>query len=125
MILGWFQIGVVIYLTLTPTPPEVMQFPYGDKISHLLTYTILMLWFCQIYGRLGARLLLALGFIVMGVTLEFLQGMGGVRMFEVADMAANAIGVVLGWMLASIGFSHLLSGFEYKFLIKQNGRQNV
>jgi len=40
----------------------------------------------------------ATGFILMGIALEFLQGMTGTRSFEVFDMVANSVGVALGWI---------------------------
>jgi VanZ family protein len=39
----------------------------------------------------------ALGFVAMGILIEFLQRMTGYRDFEVLDMVADAIGVLLGW----------------------------
>jgi glycopeptide antibiotics resistance protein len=57
-----------------------------------------MFLFCQIHAR---RLAYALGFTLMGVTLEFLQGMTGYRSFEVLDMAANTGGVALGWLIGN------------------------
>jgi glycopeptide antibiotics resistance protein len=38
----------------------------------------------------------------MGVGLEFIQGMLGYRTYEVFDMLANAIGVLLGWVAAML-----------------------
>ena len=40
------------------------------------------------------------GFIAMGVGLEFIQGMTDYRTYDVLDMAANSIGVLLGWGVA-------------------------
>ena len=37
----------------------------------------------------------------MGIALEFVQGWLGYRSFEVADMVANTIGVLLGLVIAS------------------------
>jgi glycopeptide antibiotics resistance protein len=59
---------------------------------------MLMYWFAQLYAK---RLFYALGFIAMGVALEFIQGMTPYRTFEYFDMVANAAGVLLGWALAN------------------------
>ena len=75
----------------------------GDKLGHLLAYGILMFWFCVLYRPLRARAFYAVGFIAMGIALEFVQGWLGYRSFEAADMAANAAGVAVGWGIASIG----------------------
>ena len=57
-----------------------------------------MFWFIQIYDRTPSRVRVALGLVLLGVTLEFVQGYGGERMFEVPDMIANTLGVALGWV---------------------------
>jgi VanZ family protein len=36
----------------------------------------------------------------MGIAIEFVQGATGYRSFEVMDMVADAIGVLLGWAAA-------------------------
>ena len=78
---------------------------YGDKISHLLAYATLMGWFGQLYLTFSKQLGLFLIFAAMGIGLEFLQGISGVRMFEYADMIANALGALLGWILSRTLFA--------------------
>jgi len=80
-----------------PKPPTI-DVAQGDKLGHFAAYGLLMFLFCQIYVR---RLAFALAFIAMGVGLEFLQGMTGYRTFDVFDMLANAVGVALGWLVAT------------------------
>ena len=96
--LGWAGVAAVIYLSLTPAPPRV-DVEGGDKLGHLLAYGTLTYWFCQFYIH-KARLAYALGFVAMGVALEFAQRATGYRSFEVADMVANALGVAAGWGMA-------------------------
>ena len=55
-----------------------------------------MFWFAFLYRRTPTRLGYAIGFVAMGVAIEFIQPFTG-RSFEVADMAADGIGVLLGW----------------------------
>ena len=76
------------------------QIEYGDKIGHLLAYASLTGWFSQLYVRFSTQLWIFLAFVLMGVGLEIIQGMGGVRMFEYADMLANTLGASLGWILS-------------------------
>ena len=100
----WFFTGIVltfivIYLSLTPHPPSLVSFDYGDKAGHLLAYGILTGWFGQLYTRRISQFWIFILFCLMGVTLEFAQDMGGVRMFEYADMLANCTGAALGWWL--------------------------
>ena len=61
-----------------------------------------MLVFCQAYDQRRTRIAYALGFIGMGILIEFLQRMTGYRDFEVLDMVADAIGVLLGWAGAAV-----------------------
>ncbi len=105
---GWFGVGLVIYLSLTPTPPEVDLGEYGDKWEHMSVYALLMWWFCQLQAPITARALIGLGLVALGIALEFVQRMTGFRMFEVADMVAGGVGVTLGWLLASPRTPNLL-----------------
>jgi len=99
LVVGWALVLLVIYLSLTPTPIEV-PLAQGDKLSHVLAYLVLMSWFANIYQSSIRRIEFALGFIVLGVGLEFVQRWTGYRSFEVADMAAGTVGVTIGWILA-------------------------
>ena len=94
------MVGVVVYLSLTPSVPKIPPLPAGDKIGHLLAYTILMLWFGFIYLRGSAYLGLGIGLILMGLILEVIQGCVGYRSFDYFDMFANTLGVLSGWLLA-------------------------
>ena len=58
-----------------------------------------MFWFAFLYRCTPTRLGYAIGFIAMGVAIEFIQPLTG-RNFELADMAADALGVALGWAAA-------------------------
>jgi VanZ family protein len=99
LVLGWFWVALVIYLSLTPHPPEISMMS-GDKIGHMLAYLFLMLWFAQIYRSLGTRIQIAIGLVLLGVAIEFAQEQTGYRRFEVADMGADAIGVGIGLLLS-------------------------
>lgn len=90
---------LVTYLSLTPAPvePEIEQ---GDKFLHILAYMVLMSWFANLYDIPAQRAGLAAGFVLLGISLEFFQQWTGYRSFELADMAAGAIGVAIGWALA-------------------------
>jgi VanZ family protein len=96
---GWAWAGAIVWLSLTPAPPQV-DVEHGDKLGHLFAYGFLMFWFCRLYWKAGTRVAYAIGFIAMGVGLEFLQASLGYRMHDVYDMFANATGVLLGWVLA-------------------------
>jgi VanZ family protein len=97
--IGWALVVFVIYQSLTVTPVEV-DITFGDKISHVLAYCILMGWFSQLYTSKQRQIVCALVLCLMGISLEFIQGWGGHRFFEYADMVANTAGVFLGWWLS-------------------------
>lgn len=82
-----------------------------DKLVHILAYNGLMLWFTQVvparrWSRLGFALL------SLGVGIEIVQGQTTYRSFSYLDIAANAIGIVTGWLLASRGCATLLDRIE-------------
>lgn len=95
---GWAWAAAIVWLSLTPSPPPI-DVSHGDKAGHFFAYALLMFWFAQLYVR---RAFFALGFIAMGVALEFAQGASGFRSFDVVDMAANALGVLAGWAAAVV-----------------------
>ena len=96
---GWGWAAAIVWLSLTPAPPKV-EFAHSDKLGHFLGYGVLMLWFAFLYLKRMTRILYAAGFIAMGIGLEFLQGHLGYRTYEVFDMYANTLGVLLGWASA-------------------------
>jgi VanZ family protein len=89
----------VIWLSLTPHPIET-PLEQGDKFGHLAAYGTLMVWFAQLDARQHTRFGYAVGFIALGIALEFAQGLTDYRVFEIADMVANSTGVLLGWIIA-------------------------
>ena len=91
--------GAILWLSFTSQPPQV-DFEQSDKVGHFIAYGGLMFWFCQLYRHTRTRLAYATGFIAMGIAIEFLQRATGYRSFEVMDMLADAIGVLLGWAAA-------------------------
>lgn len=111
LLLGWTIVFLIVYLSLTPASVE-LPMGQGDKIGHVLAYATLMSWFANLYEASAQRLKLAIGFIARGVSLEFLQRWTGYRAFEVADMVADAIGVVAGWILAPPRLSNYLRWLE-------------
>jgi VanZ family protein len=96
---GWGLVAATVWLSLTPAPPKV-DIDQGDKLGHLVAYGGVMYWFCLLYTRMKTRAAYALGFIALGIAIEFVQGWSGYRSFEVADMVADALGVFAGWSLA-------------------------
>lgn len=98
LLLSWLTLLVVILLSLLSKPPDIqMDFEHADKLKHCFAYFVLACAFLQFYRKqlyIVAALLVALG-----VLIEFFQGLGGVRVFDVLDMLANTTGVLLGMLL--------------------------
>lgn len=107
--LAWLQVGIVVWLELTPSPPTPPDFLAWDKAQHCLAYAGLAWWFGQCFKR-GWHWPLFL--ITLGVALEFLQGWGGVRTFDVDDMLANALGVAIGTALAVSPLGRLIAWLD-------------
>ena len=106
--LGWLLVAVIVFLSLWPKPPQPLEFEQSDKLYHVIVYMTLMLWFCNIYPQRSSQLQLSLGFFVMGVSLELLQGMTEYRTFSYTDMLANGIGILLALYLAKTRFATYL-----------------
>jgi VanZ family protein len=98
--LGWAWVATVVFLSLTPAPPKI-DVDGGDKLGHFAAYAVMAYWFCQFYLA-RARLLHLVAFVALGVAIEFAQRATGYRSFELADMAANTVGVAAGWAAARL-----------------------
>ncbi len=97
--LGWLMVCAVIWLSLTPTPPQPpLYWLSWDKANHLIAYGTLMYWFAQAFVRHWRW---PLFLVALGLALEVLQGLGGVRSLDGFDMLANTLGVFLGYWLAT------------------------
>jgi hypothetical protein len=112
----WIACGIgfvilVIYLSLVPEPPD-FGVQEAFNAGHVIAYAWLMFWFAQIFRTASRRLLLGAAFCAMGVLLEYLQQMGGVRHFEYADMALNTGGVGIGLILGATPLQNTLRALE-------------
>jgi len=116
----WFFTGValialVIYLSLTSSPIDTgLNFAYEDKLYHALAYLALMGWFGQIYHTTRQRNIVAILFIMLGLSMEYMQSFDPNRMAEFADMVANVAGVLIGYMLTTTGLKNTLLVIEQK-----------
>lgn len=119
--LRWFRvwlafgiclIAAVFYFSLTPS--VLLPAEHFDKLFHASTYALMMGWFVQLYRGRRSHLLLAIAFCTMGAGIEILQGFHPMRYFDVLDMLANAVGVVVVLVFAGGGFSTLLYRIEQR-----------
>src|SRR5207249_4449978 len=98
LLLGWGMVVSVVVLSLIPLEVDLGE--GRDKLAHFAAYGGLSFWFGMLIEGRGRELRIAAAFALLGVALEFLQGLTDYRTFEVADMIANATGAALGWGLA-------------------------
>lgn len=105
---GWLLVLAIIAVSLMPAPPH-LNVEQGDKLGHFAAYGLVTLWFAQPYTALRQRIWLALGMVALGIGLEYAQRATGYRSFEVADMAADALGVAIGWLVAPPRLPNFLS----------------
>jgi len=109
---GWLLVCLVAYFSLIPLPPQPVSFAHADKLEHGIAYTLLSLWFCQLYLSIRSRTIVIAALIGLGIGLEFVQGWTGYRFFDVWDMVANSIGVLLGFLLVRTPLGRLFIFIE-------------
>ncbi|MDO8494693.1 MAG: VanZ family protein [Deltaproteobacteria bacterium] len=106
LLIGWLFVGLVIFISLTPSPPKVIPFPLQDKVLHFSNYLFIMFWFAVGCTTKKMKTWFLIGFILMGISLEFLQGLVPTRTFDFHDMLANTAGVLAGFVLAATRFGN-------------------
>jgi VanZ family protein len=113
----WLSIGIslvvtVILLSLMAPPKDMMDALPSDKLAHFVAYFVLMGWFAQIYHTNKQRWLYLIGFLMLGLTLEILQGLGGVRHADWVDMLANSAGVISAFLVTKTRLAYILVYIE-------------
>ncbi|MDH5764893.1 MAG: VanZ family protein [Gammaproteobacteria bacterium] len=111
LLIGFGLIAFVVVQSLTPSPVDI-GVHFWDKSLHTVGYFGLMGWFMQIYHTRQAKVFWTVFFVMMGVGLEFLQDLGGVRHYEVNDMIANCLGVLIALILSFTLFAKILVYFD-------------
>jgi hypothetical protein len=105
---GWGFVALVIWLSLTPDPPQQAHLLDID-VGHLAAYAWLMFWFAQLRADHASRRRTAVALVLLGVGLELLQGLTPYRTLSLGDMRDDAIGVAIGWGLACTSAGTMLS----------------
>ena len=103
-VLFFLYLTLLTVLSLLPSDdlPDVMIFPYADKLIHMcmyagLTFLLFLAWPERFRGRRAFLPLLIV--IVWGLFMEFLQRIGGLgRSFEFRDEMSNTLGFFPGWL---------------------------
>lgn len=107
-------VGAVIYLSLTADFPGYLQIENDLKIGHILAYAVLMFYFAQLLVTPRMAWLFAGLFVVMGIVLEYLQGITDYRTFSYFDMLANYLGVTFGFIASKTSLVHTVERIDRK-----------
>ncbi|MCC5795601.1 MAG: VanZ family protein [Chromatiales bacterium] len=104
----WMALGVlllcsVLFLALMPGS-EAPSIGLSDKLLHLLTFAVLMAWFAGLVPT-ARHWQLALLLLTYGILIELLQAFTPDRQAELADVLADAAGILLGWAGARLGLA--------------------
>jgi VanZ family protein len=97
-ILGWMLVIGVCVGSLVPSS-AVDTFSVNDKLLHAGAYFLLMVWFAGLYRRRYHGAIAAV-LLALGIVLDTLQTQTVTRSFELADIAGNAVGIVIGFALS-------------------------
>jgi VanZ family protein len=81
----------------------------NDKLLHFSAYLLISLLAGVLFRRRVA-FALAGGAVLLGVALEFVQKLVPGRNFEIRDMIANTLGVIVGLMAIACAKRHLAPG---------------
>jgi len=111
MACGWAAVILVIYLSLTPEPlsaPTIEEV----KSGHLVAYGWLMWWFAQLVQGRRNRIKVATLLALMGIGLEYAQGLTDYRTFAYTDMRDNTLGVAVGWLVAMTPAGRVLAWLD-------------
>ena len=98
MLLGWALLLLVATGSVIPGV-VVSEYDAADKVVHMLSYFVLMVWFSGMYAR-RRQAAIALTLILFGIVLGFIQAELPYRQFDPLDLVANATGILLGLCLS-------------------------
>ncbi len=112
LLLGWLYVLLLLYGSLIRMPDINTYIDHTDKLIHFLLYFLLAGWFVQLYSRLSQRIVILGSTILLGIIIEFLQGLTAYRSFDMLDALANSIGAISAFLLAGTSLALLLKRFD-------------
>ena len=111
--LGGLLLLAIVALSLLPIRGPDLGLPQGDKWHHAFAYLVLTLYFGQIADPdWRARGVLVLGLLGYGIAIELAQSFTPSRQAELADLAANALGIALGLALLASPLGRSLGAID-------------
>lgn len=113
---GWLLgLALLLWFSLTPQP-LLLPMAQGDKLEHLLSYALLAGYAGALFDGWRARIAAALALMLLGVLLEWLQGLTSYRLADPYDAIANVIGVLLGMAVAMTSLGDVLQWLDARLL---------
>jgi VanZ family protein len=116
---GWLALwilGLALVATGSLLPSHELPrplFPGIDKLHHLLGHGALSAYAAALFAPMRARLAAAAGLLLFGIGLELAQhALTATRGADPADVAANALGIVLGQLLGLTRVSAVLERLD-------------
>ena len=97
--LGWLGVVAALVFSLGPATPDGTH-NHADKLAHLVGYAALMYWWAQLYVTLPQRVRVGAALILLGIVIEWLQGLTPTREPDAWDVLANTTGILLGGWIA-------------------------
>jgi len=96
--LGWALVICVVVGSLLPGP-MMPKISVSAKSEQKNAYFLLMIWFSGLYRR-NAHPIIGVVLLLLGIALDMLQGTTKTRTFDLHDIAADAVGILIGLVLA-------------------------
>ena len=93
-LLMWLWFLAILYLSLKPQMEIPFSFEYMDKLLHIAAYGLGAILMLLAYPNANQKINAILLFIY-GLSIEIAQLFAENRYFEVADLVANLIGILL------------------------------
>ncbi|WP_241558882.1 VanZ family protein [Halobacteriovorax sp. HLS] len=112
----WLGLGItyiiaMFYFSLRYEKPGKPPFEHFDKILHFNAYLLLMGYFSLTHEKKNHFKLL-ITFVLMGISIEFLQLASGYRSFELLDVVANTAGLICGGIISRTYFPNLITKLD-------------
>jgi VanZ family protein len=100
---GLFVVAVLVVVVVSLLPQSQLQdidFVGNDKLMHFIAYFVLMAFAVQLQDKRAQWPNAALGLLLLGIAIEYLQQRSGMRRADIRDVYANTLGVLSGTVLA-------------------------